>query len=77
MASGPASSGGMGLTGAYGSASGQLNPGYSSTSGSTGFEAVSRPQDESMESNSAMHHRCFIHVMYICYFYFLNFYLLI
>ncbi|XP_059434806.1 uncharacterized protein LOC132167794 isoform X1 [Corylus avellana] len=55
MPSGPASSGGTSLTGAYGSASGQLNPGYSSTSGSTGFEAVSRSQDESMESNSAMH----------------------
>lgn len=77
MPSGPASSGGTGLTGAYGSASGQLNPGYSSSSGSTGFEAVSRPQDESMESNSALHLRCFTYFMYSFFFYFLNFYLLI
>ncbi|KAL4599949.1 hypothetical protein ACB092_11G164000 [Castanea dentata] len=55
MPSGPATAGGTGLPGAYGSASGQLNPGYSSGPGSTGFEAVSRPQDESTESNSALH----------------------
>lgn len=74
MPSGPASSGGTGLTGAYGSASGQLNPGYSSSAGSTGFEAVSRAQDELMESNSAMHLRCVIYFMYICFFYFLFFF---
>ncbi|KAL0007429.1 hypothetical protein SO802_008931 [Lithocarpus litseifolius] len=55
MSSGPATAGGTGLPGAYGSASGQLNPGYSSGPGSTEFEAVSRPQDESTESNSALH----------------------
>uniref|UniRef100_A0A2N9FJB6 CCR4-NOT transcription complex subunit 1-like n=1 Tax=Fagus sylvatica TaxID=28930 RepID=A0A2N9FJB6_FAGSY len=55
MPSGPASAGSTSLTGAYGSASGQLNPGYSSGPGGTGFEAVSRPQDESTESNSSLH----------------------
>ncbi|KAB1225230.1 CCR4-NOT transcription complex subunit 1 [Morella rubra] len=55
MPSGPASSGSTGLTSVFGSASGPLNPGYSSGPG--GFEAVSRSQDESMESNSALHLR--------------------
>ena len=72
MPSGPATAGGTGLPGAYGSASGQLNPGYSSGPGSTGFEAVSRPQDESTESNSALHLRCFIYIMFTGFFFFLN-----
>ncbi|XP_040995071.1 CCR4-NOT transcription complex subunit 1-like isoform X1 [Juglans microcarpa x Juglans regia] len=55
MSSGPASSSSTGLTGAYGPASGQLNLGYSSGTGGTGFEATSRAQDESMESSSALH----------------------
>ncbi|XP_004306964.1 PREDICTED: CCR4-NOT transcription complex subunit 1-like [Fragaria vesca subsp. vesca] len=49
-----ASSGSAGLTSTYGSASGQLNTGYSPGPGSK-FEAVSRPLDEVMESNSALH----------------------
>ncbi|KAM5554755.1 hypothetical protein ABKV19_022924 [Rosa sericea] len=49
-----ASSGSAGLTSTYGSASGQLNTGYSPGPGSK-FEAVSRPLDEAMESNSALH----------------------
>lgn len=69
MPSGPATAGGTGLPGAYGSASGQLNPGYSSGPGSTGFEAVSRPQDESTESNSALHLRCFIYHVHWFFFF--------
>ncbi|KAF3440045.1 hypothetical protein FNV43_RR18323 [Rhamnella rubrinervis] len=49
-----ASSANAGLASAYGSTSGQLNPGYSPGPGNTGFEAVSRPLDEAMESNSAL-----------------------
>ncbi|KAK9910902.1 hypothetical protein M0R45_034838 [Rubus argutus] len=49
-----ASSGNAGLTSTYGSASGQLNTNYSPGPGSK-FEAVSRPLDEAMESNSALH----------------------
>ncbi|EEF50313.1 ccr4-not transcription complex, putative [Ricinus communis] len=44
------------LAGAYGSGSGQLNPGYSSAPGNVGFEAVSRTLDmgsDATESNSA------------------------
>jgi hypothetical protein len=74
MPSGPASAGSTSLTGAYGSASGQLNPGYSSGPGGTGFEAVSRPQDESTESNSSLHLRCFIYVMFTGFFYLVNFF---
>ncbi|KAG2672226.1 hypothetical protein I3843_13G029000 [Carya illinoinensis] len=55
MPSGPASSGSTGLTNTYGSASGLLNLGSSAASGSTGFETLSRLQDESMESSSALH----------------------
>ncbi|XP_050387579.1 uncharacterized protein LOC126803899 isoform X2 [Argentina anserina] len=49
-----ASSGSVGLTSTYSSASGQLNTGYSAGPGSK-FEAVSRPLEEVMESNSALH----------------------
>ncbi|XP_015889443.2 uncharacterized protein LOC107424219 isoform X1 [Ziziphus jujuba] len=48
------SSASAGLASVYGSTSGQLNPGYSSGPGNTGFEAVSRPLDDALESNSAL-----------------------
>ncbi|PON57727.1 CCR4-NOT transcription complex subunit [Trema orientale] len=49
------SSSNTGLSGAYGSASTQLNPVYSPAPGSSGFESVSRPLDEAIDSNSALH----------------------
>lgn len=58
-----ASSGSAGLTSTYGSASGQLNTGYSPGPGSK-FEAVSRPLDEVMESNSALHLRLVLIALY-------------
>ncbi|KAL5862252.1 hypothetical protein ACOSQ3_003532 [Xanthoceras sorbifolium] len=50
------SSGDAGLSGAYGLAAGQVNPGYTSGAGNTGFETVSRPLDVAsgaIESGSA------------------------
>ncbi|KAK2650679.1 hypothetical protein Ddye_018168 [Dipteronia dyeriana] len=50
------SSSDTGLSGAYGLAPGQVNPGYTSGAGNTGFEAVSRPLDVAtgaIESGSA------------------------
>ncbi|KAI4356708.1 hypothetical protein L6164_000708 [Bauhinia variegata] len=48
-------SGSAGLTGTYGSALGQINPGYSAGPGSTGYEAVSRSSDLMVDSNLAPH----------------------
>ncbi|KAF4401859.1 hypothetical protein G4B88_013146 [Cannabis sativa] len=51
-----ASTANTGLAGAYGTASTQLSPAYSSASGSLGFDSVSRPVDEAIDStNSALH----------------------
>lgn len=58
-----ASSANAGLASVYGSTSGQLNPGYSPGPGNTGFEAVTRPLDESMESNSALQLRSVIFIL--------------
>lgn len=57
------SSASAGLASVYGSTSGQLNPGYSSGPGNTGFEAVSRPLDDALESNSALQLRSLIFVL--------------
>lgn len=57
-----ASSGSAGLASVYGSTSGQLNPGYSSGPGNTGFEAVSRPLDDALESNSALQLRSLVFI---------------
>lgn len=62
-ASASASSANAGLASVYGSTSGQLNPGYSPGPGNTGFEAVSRPLDEAMESNSALQLRSVIFIL--------------
>ncbi|XP_024032955.1 CCR4-NOT transcription complex subunit 1 [Morus notabilis] len=50
-----ASSANAGLAGAYASASAQLNPAYSPAPVNAGFEAVSRPLDEAIDSTSALH----------------------
>lgn len=50
-------SGSAGLTGTYGPASGQINPGYSVGPGSAGYEPVSRLSDDVAESNLAPHFR--------------------
>ena len=46
-----------GLTGAYGSTSTQLNAAYSTAPGNSGFETVSRPLDEAVDSSSGLHLR--------------------
>lgn len=48
-----------GLSSTTGPVSGQINPGYSV---STGFEGASRPIDDMPESNLAAHFRCAISV---------------
>lgn len=54
-------SGNTGLTGTNGPVSGQINPGYSV---STGYEGISRSIDDMGESNLAPHFRCPVFVHY-------------
>lgn len=55
-------SGNAGLTGTSGPVSGQINPGYSV---STGYEGVSRPLDDMAESNLASHFRYLFFIHYV------------